>query len=271
MKKYITSTSNKRMKEIVNLQKKASIRNKEGVFIAEGIKMFRECPTSDILEMIVSESFYESNRDEVEAFENNRTCPIHFVSDAVFSHISDTKTPQGILLLVKQRMSDIKSMLTKPRPALLILDNIQDPGNLGTILRTSEGAGISGIIIGENSCDIFNPKVIRSTMGSIFRLDYYVSVDVAKEIRSLKSIGIKILVTDLEESLDYEKADFTKSSAIVIGNESRGVSEAVKALADIRITIPMLGRVESLNAGIAASVIVFEMARQRRENERKQV
>lgn len=264
LKNMITSTSNKRMKDIAMLQKKAGIRNKEGVFVVEGIKMFQECPKSDILEIVFGESFVSSHGKIVQELERDCRCPIHYVSDTVFAYVSDTKTPQGILLLVKQKKSQIKNMLTKPSPVLLLLDNIQDPGNLGTILRASEGAGITGIIISEDSCDVFNPKVIRSTMGSIFRLDICISTDLETEIKKLKSIGIKIFVTDLEESVDYDMVDFTKSNAIVIGNESKGVSKRIKDLADIHIKIPMLGKVESLNVGVATSILAYEMARQRR-------
>lgn len=265
MKNMITSTSNKRMKEISNLQKKSSARNKEGVYIVEGIKMFEECPKEEILEAIVSESFYNAHQKMVDGKCGHRCT---FVTDAVFSSISDTKTPQGIMLIVKQPKMTMKTMLTNLRPTLLILENIQDPGNLGTILRAAEGGGISGIIISDTSVDLFHPKVIRATMGSIFRLQVFISSDLEESIAKLRSIGIKILVTDLSDSMDYDLADYTKSCAIVIGNESKGVSDRVKDLANEKIRIPMLGQVESLNAGVATSVIVYEMARQRRRYER---
>ena len=147
---------------------------------------------------------------------------------------------------------------------MIVLNRLQDPGNLGTILRTAEGAGVTGILLDQECVDIYNPKTIRSTMGSIFRMPFYYSQDLKKDIGRLKDKGICIYAAHLNGRQDYDEADYTKPCAFLIGNEGNGLDEEIAQQADTYIKIPMKGRVESLNAAIASSVLMFEAARQRR-------
>lgn len=147
----------------------------------------------------------------------------------------------------------------------MLLENLQDPGNLGTIVRAGEGAGITGVIMSRDTVDIYNPKVIRSTMGSLFRIPFLYAENLGETVRFLKKNHVKILAAHLEGAVVYDEEDCTGALGFLIGNEGNGLSEEIGALADARIKIPMAGQVESLNAAVAASVLMFETARQRRK------
>ena len=162
----ITATSNKRIKWLVSLSEKAKERKKEQVFLVEGSKMFEEADEKYIREVYVSESYIEKNGIS----EKLKKTGYEIVSDEVFKKISDTRSPQGILCVMKQYQYTLEDVLTKENPTLVLLEDIQDPGNLGTILRTGEGAGIDGVIMTKDTVDIYNPKTIRATMGSIYRI-----------------------------------------------------------------------------------------------------
>lgn len=256
----ITSTANARVKELLQLQKKAKIRNQEEVFIVEGVRMFQELPTDWIQKVYFSETFY--NRRKVELSLDQYEYEL--LSDTVFAYISDTKSPQGVLCVVKQRSNTADKVLEGKQPLLLILDNIQDPGNMGTIVRTAEGAGVTGIIMSRDCVDIYNPKVIRSTMGSIYRMPFVYVDDITDIMKQLKARGITTYAAHLDGKHSYDEADYKKASAFLIGNEGNGLREEVARSADEWIQIPMLGEVESLNAAIAASILMFEASRQRR-------
>ena len=150
----ITSTSNARVKRLVNLRKKRKARDEERVFLVEGIRMFREVPVDKLREVYVSESFYKKEKETIEKVLAEGDIRAELVSDTVFSHISDTKTPQGILCVVQQMDHMLEQMIQGEQRHLLVLDNLQDPGNLGTIVRTAEGAGVNGIIMSADCVDI---------------------------------------------------------------------------------------------------------------------
>ena len=155
-------------------------------------------------------------------------------------------------------------MFGKKNPLLLILEDIQDPGNLGTMVRTAEGAGVDGVIMTKATVDIYNPKTIRSTMGSIYRMPTIYIEDTVKLLELFKEKGIKSYAAHLDGKNSYDKEDYCTGTAILIGNEGNGLRDEVSNKADIWVRIPMEGQVESLNAAIAASILMFEVARQRR-------
>lgn len=256
----ITSTSNEKIKMLSRLFKKSKERNAAGVFLAEGIKMFEESPGDRIREVYVSESF---SKDENKTKEWMKF-PYEILSDKVFSSVSDTKTPQGILTVMDIKTVCSEAFFHDKNGSYLFLEKIQDPGNLGTMIRTGEGAGISGIILSSNSADLYNPKTIRSTMGSIYRVPVLLAEDFLKEVKRAKQLGIRIYAAHLEGSEMYDAFDYTKGCGFLIGNEGNGLTEEAALLADERIRIPMEGRVESLNAAIAATLLVYEVNRQRR-------
>lgn len=258
----ITSTSNARVKELVQLQKKSKVRNEQGVFLVEGVKMYQEIPQEQLVKVYVSETFADKQKEEINRLKDRRK--LEYLSDHVFQYVSDTKTPQGILCVVRQSSYCLEDILEAEDAHLLVLDNLQDPGNLGTILRTAEGAGVTGIIISKESVDIYNPKVIRSTMGSIYRVPFVYVEDLKEAIEKVKAHGIFTYAAHLDGKNSYDKEDYTKKTAFLIGNEGNGLRKEIADLADTWIRIPMQGQVESLNAAIATSVLMFETARQRR-------
>lgn len=260
----ITSTANVKVKRLVNLKKKKKLRDSEKIFLVEGIRMFREAPHGGLLEIYAAQSFFEKEKELVERRAADAGIRAEILSDPVFSHVSDTKTPQGILCVVRQRQMTPREVCGGEDPLLLVLDNIQDPGNLGTMIRAAEGAGITGIIMSGCCVDVYNPKTIRSTMGSVYRVSFTYVDDLPETVRELKAEGICVYAAHLEGSCAYDKADYRGKSAFLIGNEGNGLREEVAGCADRYIRIPMCGQVESLNAAVAASVLMFEAARQRR-------
>lgn len=255
----ITSTANAQVKNLIQLLSKPKTRREQGVFVVEGIKMFLETPGDRLEKLYVSEKFLSSP--------SNVSCLDGFsyeiVKDEVFRHISDTVTPQGILAVVKRRDITLKDIYMKKEGNIfLILEDIQDPGNLGTIVRTAEGAGVSGIIMTKNTVDIYNPKVIRSTMGAIYRVPFFYTDTPELVIKELKDRNTVIVAAHLNGKNDYYKEDFRGNTAFIIGNESNGITEKMTSYADVLVKIPMEGQVESLNASVAASVLMYEAFRQ---------
>lgn len=257
----ITSAANEKIKHVGALTQKAGLRREEGLFLIEGTRLFQEAPLSQIKEVYVSES-YLKNIDKKMGKLLEKT-GFEEVSEQIFRKLSDTKTPQGILAVVSRKEYGRRDLLGSV-PLLLLLEAIQDPGNLGTILRAAEGAGVTGIIMSRECVDIYNPKVVRSTMGSIFRVPFYVSDNLPEEIAALQKEHIRVFAAHLSSAHDYDREDYTGGSAFLIGNEGNGLKEETAKAADFRIRIPMLGKVESLNAGISAALLVYEAARQRR-------
>lgn len=260
----ITSTSNAKIKRIVQLRKKKKARDAEGVFLVEGIRMFREIPEKLLQEIYISESCEGKEGKEIRRRASACGIRPELVSDGVFAYLSDTQTPQGILCVVGQLSYSLEEVADASCPHMLVLDRLQDPGNVGTILRTAEGAGVTGILLDGECADIYNPKTIRSTMGSVFRMPFYYIQDLEEGIRYLKKRGICTYAAHLEGKRAYDEEDYRRPCAFLIGNEGNGLRPEIADLADTYIRIPMAGEVESLNAAIASAVLMFEAGRQRR-------
>lgn len=256
----LTSTSNSQVKQLIQLQKKSKERTAQDLFIVEGIKMYQEVPRDRLVQTYVSESFYQKHR---RLFEECGDDSVTLLSDRVFESVSDTKTPQGVLCLVRQFHYELEELLGE-RPLIMVLENLQDPGNLGTILRTGEGAGVTGVLLGRGCVDIYNPKVIRSTMGSVYRVPFCYTDHLPDALDVLKRRGITLYAAHLKGTDAYDRRDYCQPSGFLIGNESRGLSDEIAALADVYIRIPMCGQVESLNAAVASSILMYEANRQRR-------
>jgi TrmH family RNA methyltransferase len=296
----ITSTANQKIKNISALLKKSKERRNQKAFVVEGPKMCFEAPLAQVQEIYISESFLaqETQRRQLEEYLSGGaqrsgdpqhsgnsqqpgsllsggaqfasgaqvSVPVETVSDSVFSAMSDTRTPQGILSVIQMPVYSVEQMLDSEHTLLLILENIQDPGNLGTMLRTGEGAGITGVIVSGDTVDLYNPKTVRSTMGSIYRIPYLVAQDWEGTLRAVKDKGVTLYAAHLQGSVVYDEPDYTKACAFLIGNEGNGLTDATAALADARVRIPMAGQVESLNAAVSASLLTYECSRQRRNS-----
>lgn len=257
----ITSMGNVQVKQLLQWQKKAKQRNKDGIFLVEGIRMSAEVPKERLQNVYVSKSFYEKKKEILDKMQIS--CEI--LADDVFARVSDTQTPQGILCVVKQSVYKFQEVTGGQKAHLMILDNLQDPGNLGTIFRTAEGAGVSGIILSKDCVDIYNPKTIRSTMGAIYRMPFIYVEDLPEACTLLKKKGICLYAAHLDGADFYDEEDYSRDCAFLIGNEGNGLRDEVAVCADVRIKIPMHGQVESLNAAVAASILMYEVCRQRRK------
>ena len=276
----ISSKDNKKIKYIRSLLEKGSIRKKNRQFVVEGIKLVDEAlEYGKVLEIVLAENLYkeiisENLSKNVLLAENGKNItnyvkkanPTTIVSDTVFKTVSETISPQGVAAIVEMpeyRLLE-KDFLNQAynkngKIKLLILEDTADPGNLGTIMRTAEAAGVTGVIMSKGTVDIFNPKVVRSTMGSIFRLPFAYVEDLKETIKELKKSGISFYATHLKGEKSYKAIKYSDRSAILIGNEARGLSDEVADLADIYVIIPMQGKVESLNAAVAAALMMYEV------------
>lgn len=253
----ITSTSNASIRHIQQLLKKRALRQSEGVFVVEGFRSFKEIPEELLVRAYISESIARSDK-----YALVKALPHEIVSDAVMEAASDTKTSQGFLAVVRQK--EQADVTYKEDGLYLLLEHMQDPGNLGTILRMSEAAGVTGLLMSSDTVDIYNPKVIRATMGTIFRVPFVYVQDLIETISDMRRQKIAVYGASLERSVDYAELDLTGGCAFVIGNEANGLSHAVMEACTGCVHIPMQGAVESLNAAVAASVLAFEAYRQKR-------
>ena len=293
----ITSRTNDKIKYIEKLKQKSSFRREEGCFIVEGIRMVREVPETLRRELYLTENAL-ADHPELSDWCN----AVETVSDSVMEKLADTKTPQGMLAVVKipdnnsDKNSEKKpenkynnnaeiaarkilennrvkndesehSVITRDGnvPLYLVLDGMQDPGNVGTIIRTAEAVGATAVLLSRTSADPFSPKVVRSTMGTIFRVRIEISDDLPDTLRRLKKEGVRIFGTHLSGTEFYD-ADLTCPLAFLIGNEGNGLTDEVAAEADFLLRIPMEGEVESLNAAVSGSVVAYEAYRQRRKS-----
>lgn len=282
----ISSSANPKVKQIIQWQGKARERKRDGVFLAEGAKMFEEAPADWIREVYLSEAMAAELFSEADAGgigarrtgsglamrmrEKLRQIPFETVKDDTFVRMSDTRTPQGILTVLRQPAYPLEDLLQRPNPLFLVIENLQDPGNLGTIIRTGEGAGVSGIFLSSGTVDVFHPKTIRATMGSVYRVPFLYVTDMSEIMARLRERGVRTYAAVPTSGIPagaqpqrYDGCPLGGSAAFLIGNEGNGLTKELCDSADSFLTIPMEGRVESLNAAVCAAVLLYEAHRQR--------
>lgn len=259
----ITSKENEMIKYIRKLKEK-KYREIDKVYVIEGEKLIKEAITENakIKHIVISERCLEEG-DITKDFPNileQYSCIC--VADKVFTTLTDVVTPQGMLAVIERK--DKEQAINFQEEMILVLDGIQDPGNLGTILRTVDSAGLTQIIVSKTTADVYNPKVVRSTMGAIFRVNVILSEELTDTLKMLKKQEYEVVVTSLEtqESI-YDMGNNKK--VIVIGNEANGVSKEVVGIADKKVKIPMLGKTESLNAAVATGIMIYEYVRKKIE------
>ncbi|MFI3175599.1 MAG: RNA methyltransferase [Bacillota bacterium] len=267
--KKIESRENKIIKRLQGLKSKRN-RDKENRFIVEGLRFVNDIPDSHPVELYVcSETF--SSSQAVSPYQER--ADVILVPDSVFQLLSDTETPQGILAVCEKKETRF-SAFTFERDAtapafFVVAEELQDPGNLGTLLRTADACGCSGIFLTDGCVDLYNPKVLRSTMGSLFHLPIITHCTTAEIHAFFTKNHIPMYATHLQgDCLIYDLPLF-QPCGIVIGNEGRGISKECISLCDTLVKIPMIGQAESLNASIAAGVILYEGVRQRLSNAKK--
>ena len=257
----ITSTSNVQIKEITALLKKSKERKEKKVFVIEGRKMFEEiCQDKS---RVVKAYFSDSYVKEQYEGKTMPEVPYEIVADSVFTAMAETVTPQGVLAIVKMPEYSLDDMIANAG-TMVLLENLRDPGNLGTIIRTAEAAGVSGVILSKESVDIFNPKVIRSTMGAVYRVPFLYVEDFMALLTELREKDVRLLAAHLQGKKTFDKADYSGKVGILIGNEANGLSKEASELANEKVLIPMAGSVESLNAAVAAALLMYEAFRKQK-------
>lgn len=259
----ITSAANAKIKQAIQWQTKAKARKQDRVYIVEGFKMYEEAPQESILEVYLTQEALEKIKQSPFLWEKTQKTGFEQVTPELFSKMSDTRTPQGVLTVLQQPQYRLEDLVKEPNPLFVVLEGLQDPGNLGTIFRTGEGAGITGVIMTENTVDIFNPKTIRATMGSIYRVPFVYVADIPDTLGTLHQYGIHTYAAHLKGETYYNTFSFTEPSAFLIGNEGAGLRKETADLAEHYLKIPMEGKLESLNAAVATALLVYEAHRQR--------
>lgn len=257
----ITSKENEMVKQIRKLKEK-KYRDQENQFIIEGIKLVKEAieERAQISKIVICEECVENGTLEQKLLYEIAKYDCIYVTEKVFRLLTDVSNPQGILAVINRE--EKKQEINYKEDIIVILDDIQDPGNLGTILRTVDSIGLSQIIVSKGTADVYNPKVVRSTMGAIFRVHIRETEDLQNTIKEIKKHKFKVLATDLGANSSIYDITFQKK-AIIIGNEANGVEENLLELADEKVKIPMLGKTESLNASVATGIVLYEYVRQK--------
>ena len=257
----INSKTNVIIKDLVKFRDQSKFRDDKSLFYVEGERIIKDIPHDLIYKIIVNKIKINEYTNFLKKFNDNQ---IYIINEKIFEKVKDTIHSQGIIAVVKYNLltsfndDDIKNLNN-----VLVLDNVSDPGNLGTIIRLSEAANISLIILANNCCNIYNTKVIRSCMSSIFRTNIYQSCNILLDIKKLKNNGFNVYSTLLDfKAKKYIDIDFKNKSVIILGNEANGVSKDLENISNEKIYIPMCGSIESLNVANAAAIICYEIMRQ---------
>ncbi len=257
----ISSKDNEIVKSVKKLKEK-KYRDLENAYIVEGIKMVREAIEEKALirQIIICDDCEKSDSIPKELMYEIAKYDCTYVTSKVFKYISEVQTPQGVLAVIEKNNGDLD--INYNEDIIVALDDIQDPGNLGTILRTVDSVGLTQILVSKGTADCYNPKVVRSSMGAIYRVKVIECEDLLETLKEIKKNKFKILVTSLGDSKNIYDMKYNKK-VLVIGNEANGVEERIMNIADEKIKIPMLGRTESLNAAVATGIVLYEYVRQK--------
>ena len=257
----ISSKDNEFIKHIRKLKdKKYRELNKE--FIIEGIKLINEAieENAEIKQIIICDNCLNSDVIPKELMYEIAKCECIYVTENIFKTISEVNTPQGIMAIIGRNNEETQIDYTQD--VIVALDDIQDPGNLGTILRTIDSIGLNQILVSKGTADAYNPKVVRSTMGAIFRVKIIECEDLEKTLKEIKKHKFELVITSLQTENSIYDINYNKKT-IVIGNEANGVRKEIQDIADIKVKIPMIGKTESLNAGVATGIVLYEYVRQK--------
>lgn len=256
----ITSKDNENIKSIKKL-KERKYRDLNNEYIIEGIKILKEAiqEKAVIKKIVICEECLANNIIDEKLLYEIAKYDCLYVSKKIFEGLTDVSKPQGILAVVEKNN---KKDINYNEDIIVALDGLQDPGNLGTILRTLDSANLSQVIVSKDTVDAYNPKVVRSTMGAIFRVNIVEAENLKETLKEMKRHKYKVMCTDLTASKNIYEIDYNKK-ILVIGNEANGISKELLDMADEKIIIPMLGKTESLNASVATSIIVYEYVRRK--------
>ncbi len=257
---FISSKQNNLIKKTASLYKK-KFRDIEQLFVVEGLRSVSLVleNTPELVEYIlVTESYLE--KLEFVLDENK----LNVCTDDVFKSLADATNAQGILAVCHKKQTEIEGLLKKEKSFIFVCENLQDPGNAGTLIRTVDSVGGDAIIFTKGSVDIYNPKVVRSTVGSILNVNIFENVEVSDLVKKLESENFVTYGTSLDTNVYHDEENYMEKLAIFLGNEANGLTDETLAMVNKKIKIPMCGKAESLNVGVAGSVVGYEVLRQRR-------
>ncbi len=255
----VSSASNSLLKRVRQLQSRSG-REKDGAFLLEGEKLFDEAVKHgiDIEAVVVRESFLQSD-----FLQSRQLSKVTVVDDKLFLDLATTEAPQGLVAIARIKRRPFDSIFQGATPLVVIADRVQDPGNLGTMMRTGLALGATGLILTKGSVDAFNPKVVRSAAGALFSLPFIESVVIEDAISECRKRELTVLAFSAGGKQQLKDIDFSKPSALLLGNEANGLDKTVEARADVIVSIPMSDASESLNVAIANAIILYEASRQR--------
>lgn len=279
MREKIESAANKKIKLAASLKKRKN-RRETGLFIAEGVRLAELAVASDYeieFALYTEDCAADARAAAVLAALESRGVTLCETTAALYKKASATETPQGLMLVMRAKRYRLAELMagdansnaatsgaSAQAPLFVVLDGVQDPGNVGTIIRTADAVGASGVILLEGTADAYSDKTVRASMGSLFHIPVVEGARAAELLTLMEERGLTLYATALDETArEHFAQDFTRPCAIVLGNEGSGVSEAVLARAE-KTYIPMYGHAESLNVGMSAAIVLYEAVRQRR-------
>lgn len=260
----ITSKENQAVKNAVRLMQSAKERREQKLFICEGLRLCREAFDNgcELTQVFYTRAAYEKNDGQLECLGSAARENVYIITDEIAEKIADTVSPQGIFVIGKIKENPLDLMTVRSDGQFVLLENIQDPSNIGAIFRTAEALGLTGAILTSGSCDPYNPKAMRASMGAVFRLPFCVISDPVEAMKQCKKRDMRPMAAIIDgEASKITAIRFFKGVIMCIGNEGSGLSKELKDVCGERVTIPMNGRAESLNAATAAAILMWEMVR----------
>ena len=257
----INSKNNNKIKDLIKIRDESKFRNDKSLFYVEGERIIKDTP-KELIDSIYIQKSKLTNFQYISDLINSNL--IYLVEDDIYEKIKDTKNSQGIIAIIKYNyIKKITDEILCKINSCLILDNINDPGNLGTIIRLAEATNISLVILCNDCCNLYNTKVIRSCMSSMFRVNIYISSNILNDVNRLKSNSFSIYSTVLDKnSIQFSNIKYNSKSAFILGNEANGINKELIDISDNQIYIPMCGKIQSLNVSVAATAICYEYMRQ---------
>lgn len=255
----ITSPQNERIKHLVQLQQKSSLRRQEGLFVVEGRRELLHCIDANYE---VKTIFVDNQKNDALLIIDSKNAEIIEVSPKVYEKIAYRESTEGVVAIVKARKNTLHDFAQKENPLYVVIEAVEKPGNLGAILRSADAAGVDGVIICDPLTDLYNPNLIRASIGAIFTVPA-VACTSEECIAWLKKNKIQILTAQLQDSSLYYDIDMKKATAIVMGTEATGLTQQWREAADKHIRIPMCGKLDSLNVSVSSAILMYEAVRQR--------
>ena len=258
---FISSLQNQKIKQLVLLQQKSSERKRSGLFVVEGLRELRHCVSKGY----EIDSLFFCSALLGESIDDLLVASSYEVTEQVYGKIAYRDSTEGVVAVMRMRHTALEDLQLSDRPLVVVLESVEKPGNLGAVLRSADAAGADAVIVCDPLTDLYNPNLIRASIGALFTVP---TVAVSSEacIRFLKERGIRILTAQLQDSELYYDTDMTCGTAIVMGTEATGLTNQWREAADAHIRIPMLGQLDSLNVSVSAAILLFEAVRQREGN-----